>query len=970
MRSTTSFYGQLMSTPSLLITGICALFFLFPSGIIAQNNNGRLDLLEELGTKESVPIRLPGGIHLATDVYLPITSDSLVFATSILGQSIQLELIPKGTQLVVYPTYKDSTGNWVPNPNPYQLPLILSRTPYDKGGIAAAGNLIPLLGYAFANQDIRGRYESEGVYLPMYSDGWKKAPYHNFNHLLDISSSTDSTNGRFHEDGWTAYQYLLNDYTKQYDLDGDGIKETTATVCNGSMGTAGASAFGIPHFQLMASNYIDPSPNKKGLKANLAIVATAEHYNTTGYHNGVFRQGLVQNWLETEMSSIEDSIGTDNSRTNALHTPFDFGFATKAQVLDHAVQNYTSYKYPGTGLANAYPNSLGRADMDVSGTMVDANGFGSPTGTQSRYTNMNVPTYHLTGWYDLFVDGQIKTWQKLKQHTNSRQKIIIGPWAHTSITMRESGDVTYPPQAAELLGFDGSGFGLDLSNLANINLAKIWGTEPLEFMRYSLNNNGYVQLGQPIIRIPESQVWQGGSNLQVRIPSEDYDLTLAQLLNFLGGQGGLPDLPIEARIGILPATNLNIPFPNLSGTLPSLPFLITSPIPETQTIDFDTIPDLRFYVIGPTDSLQGNEQAGNYWTASPDFPPANVNYRSLYLHQNGNLDANRPSTDEGQVSYVHDPNNPVQTVGGGNLFIETPDGRSSHGQMQLNDSLVANSTLYHPGVVQFETSTFTDTFSMVGFPKATLYAISEPQGVSAGETDTDFFIRIVDVYPDGRELLVIEGAVNARARAYAKSLYQDNEDKNAPFSNIQIGETYEYQFNLLPIAYTFGKQHKMKVLISSSNYPRYRSNPNIPIEAGDFFRSTPNDGQSYTYQGQNYQARIANNSIRFSDSLASRIELPIYGVDPFVSIIKIPNLVAITQVQVQPNPSSDWISITTEQALEGSLQVYNALGQLVHQQNLSGQEQQVNVAQLAAGWYQIQLITKQQGKLQASFIKK
>ncbi len=71
---------------------------------------------------------------------------------------------------------------------------------------------------------------------------------------------------------------------------------------------------------------------------------------------------------------------------------------------------------------------------------------------------------------------------------------------------------------------------------------------------------------------------------------------------------------------------------------------------------------------------------------------------------------------------------------------------------------------------------------------------------------------MIDVYPDGREFFVAEGAINARARDYVRSLVGEGEDPNIPYSNINAKEVYEYEFELLPIAYTWGKGHKLKVL--------------------------------------------------------------------------------------------------------------------------------------------------------------
>ena len=88
---------------------------------------------------------------------------------------------------------------------------------------------------------------------------------------------------------------------------------------------------------------------------------------------------------------------------------------------------------------------------------------------------------------------------------------------------------------------------------------------------------------------------------------------------------------------------------------------------------------------------------------------------------------------------------------------------------------------------------------------------------------------------------------------------------------------YEYLFNLNPIAYTFGKEHKLKILISSSNYPRFQSNPNIPVNNYDFFRRIPGQDFSYEFGGKTYTPRTATNSIHFTPELPSQIIVPLRG---------------------------------------------------------------------------------------------
>jgi predicted acyl esterase len=935
----------------------------------SQNNNGQLDMLEELGTKYSVNIPTPGGGFLATDVYLPITQDSFVitFNVPIINTPFSAELIPKGTQLIVYPTMFNAQGQEVANPNPYQLPMLMSRTPYDKAGLSSAGYAIPLLGYSFVNQDTRGRFESGGVFIPLYSDSWQKAAYNPHNHLLDISSPTDSANGRFHEDGWLTYQYMLNEFKVPFDLNRDGIIDTIAASCNGTMGLAGASAFAIPNLQLAASRRIDPS--SPGLRGMLTLIATLDHYRSTGVHNGVIREKLTYEWLKGQLFDIADSSVVDGDLQNNIHSPSDYGVNTKEEVLELGLTHISSYRYPGAFMANYYPNSLQRAEMDASYAPVDANGNADANGSFSRFSNMQTPNYNLTGWYDIFIDGQINTWKNMRRHLpapfENRQKLVIGPWAHLTLGTRNSGDLLYPENVGDVLGLS---IDLNDSNLINnIDLSKILQIEPLTFLRYTMNANGFVRLGEPVVRIPESQNWQGGSGLQVRIPSSDYDITIAELINFAVGQGSLRNLPIEVNFGFGPFS-FDIDIPGIPGLLP---IQLSGPIEDPKQVDYDTIPNLRFYVIGPQDSLPQNSGVGNYWMAANDFPLDStlVQFIPYYLHSNGALNADIPVMNEGDVSYIHNPDFPVLTVGGGNLFVETPDGRNSSGQMNLADSMLIDLTMNHPGVIQFQTDILADTICIVGFPKATLFAKSIPQGSSNGETDTDFFVRIVDVYPDGREFYVIEGAVNARAREYARSIYNGLEDINATFSNIQIGDVYEYQFECLPIAYTFGRGHRMKVLISSSNYPRYQSNPNVPIQPGDFYRRPSGDqSKTYTYLGQTYSARVADNSIMISDQYPSRIELPVMNVlQPTATVNAELEKLNFT---LMPNPAISEIIIHTDNSSEYSWRIINAFGQELLHGNFNEKSTQLNIENLAAGLYHLELTDLQKNKKSvAAFVK-
>lgn len=920
------------------------------SDTFAQNLNGQLDDITELSTKRTIPVVMPDGIKLMTDVYLPILQDSLLIDINIpLVGNQRIQLLPRGVQYIMY----DSV-NGQPNPMPFQLPMVFSRTPYDKGSWDQAAAPVNILGYSYAVQDMRGRYQSEGVYMPLLSDGWSKEPYHpEYGHILDVTPLSDPRNGNKHEDGYNSIQALLNQ-DWMFDNDGNGTFETSGKLTNGRIGMFGASALGYNQYQAAAARKIDP--NAPGLKCLIPIVATQEFFKSTGFHNGVLRDNLVTGWLKGQIftGTDDDLNAIDNDIDNNLHSATDYGLPNKFEAANRAINHFAVVPYRN-GLAGYYPNSIGRSDMDASRAPVNAQGLGDANGTINRYTNMEVPMFHLSGWWDIFVDGQIETWQLLKHHLNPNgksqkmQKIVIGPWAHQTIGARTTGDMTYPENVSDIIGISID----DFSN-SSLPIAQALKSEIISWYRYNMNYDSSQFLGEPKAFIAESQVWNTVATFfQVRVPAENYKIPLHQLIAFMNGTGGLKGLKIAVKDIISNNENVfSVDVPALGNPLiPGFEAGNINPIPYK---DFHTVPDVRLYIIGPVnDGVPANQGVGNYWFGTDYFPlKSGIRWEDYYLHQNGTLNQSAPTTDEGFKMIVHDPNNPVRTIGGGNMLEKTPDGlRDSQGQFDL--SQWSSYTMDHPGVIQFESAALQDTLTVIGFPEATLYAKSNPSGVQNGPTDTDFFVRILDVYPDGREMFVVEGAVNARARAYARSLVLDQEDDNAPFDNINIGEIYEYNFRMLPLGYTFGREHKIKILISSSNYTRYQVNPNLPIMPGEFFRRKPGDGQKYTYNGVLMSPRIAINRVAFSNVHPSRIRLPIYD-QALASVDEAPTSVTPqNKLVVYPNPTTDETLVSLNYTGTFELQVIDITGKVVFSKNFMGDQYNFNVEQLPGGIYTV-----------------
>jgi hypothetical protein len=156
---------------------------------------------------------------------------------------------------------------------------------------------------------------------------------------------------------------------------------------------------------------------------------------------------------------------------------------------------------------------------------------------------------------------------------------------------------------------------------------------------------------------------------------------------------------------------------------------------------------------------------------------------------------------------------------------------------------------------------------------------------------------------------------------------------------------------MMPIGYTFGKEHKMKILISSSNYPRYQSNPNLPIEPNEFFRRRPGDGRTYTFQGQEMAPRVAINRIAFSPEHATRIKLPVLN-QPFLSVDETkPSITEGAQMNIYPNPTQNEAIVYMNYSSEFSVSLYDLSGKEISSTLFQGEQTTVNLNSLKNGIY-------------------
>ncbi|MBD3192326.1 MAG: CocE/NonD family hydrolase [Candidatus Heimdallarchaeota archaeon] len=234
-----------------------------------------------------------------------------------------------------------------------------------------------------------------------------------------------------------------------------------------------------------------------------------------------------------------------------------------------------------------------------------------------------------------------------------------------------------------------------------------------------------------------------------------------------------------------------------------------------------------YYCMGP--DYEGS--AGNFWRTTNDWPIP-TNYTAFYLHAGNQLSTEEPAENEGADSYFYDPQHPVPTIGGNNLNIAA----GPYDQASLET---------RGDVITFTSEDLTENVEVTGRIKAYLW-------VSSNCTDTDFTVKLTDVYPDGRSMLIQDGIIRAK--------YRNNDSKP---ELLVPGEIVQVEVDLWSSSYIFNAGHKMRVVISSSNYPRFQANPN-------------NGAAIFT----NNETLVANNTIYYDQNHPSHILLPINEADP------------------------------------------------------------------------------------------
>ena len=205
----------------------------------------------------------------------------------------------------------------------------------------------------------------------------------------------------------------------------------------------------------------------------------------------------------------------------------------------------------------------------------------------------------------------------------------------------------------------------------------------------------------------------------------------------------------------------------------------------------DAWPPVQIFVMG-----------ANRWRGENEWPLARTEYTDYYMHSGGLL-SRQPPSDEPADSYDYDPSDPVMTL------YSPPGQQEPQDQRALYD---------RRDVLAYQTAPLDDPVEVTGPVTVHLWA-------SSSARDTDFVVKLMDVWPDGFVQELCYGIVRARYR-----------DSFASPSLIEPGKVYEYTIQVNPTSNLFRRGHRIRLDVSSSDFPNFDRNHNTGGD--DYFEST------------------------------------------------------------------------------------------------------------------------------------
>jgi len=292
---------------------------------------------------------------------------------------------------------------------------------------------------------------------------------------------------------------------------------------------------------------------------------------------------------------------------------------------------------------------------------------------------------------------------------------------------------------------------------------------------------------------------------------------------------------------------------------------------DADTWDRDPVTYFGMGVDAPAEATgrNGRLRHGGAWASAEDWPLPETDFRTYYAHPDGRLASDRPAVEGASTTYQFDPADPVPTLGGNcssyytfepreEPLLELPladrptlsiTGRGGYDQRTRPDTFGAEPP-YGPlerrdDVLVFRTPPLEEPVEIAGPVRVRVHA-------STDGVDTDFTAKLVDEYPpsedypDGFALNLCDGVCRAR--------YRNGRREPDP---VTPGELYEFEVHPYPTANVFRAGHRIRLDISSSNFPRYDVNHNTGDSPGGRER------------------RVATNTVYHDRERTTGVDLPV-----------------------------------------------------------------------------------------------
>lgn len=240
-------------------------------------------------------------------------------------------------------------------------------------------------------------------------------------------------------------------------------------------------------------------------------------------------------------------------------------------------------------------------------------------------------------------------------------------------------------------------------------------------------------------------------------------------------------------------------------------------------------PRVHYYTMG-----------SNKWQTSDTWPPEGAEMAAYYLssggkanslYGDGKLSTQKPGKEDKPDAFTYDPANPVPSLGG-NVCCTGNAIEGGAFDQRANEA--------RQDVLVYTTEPLAEGVEVSGFIETTLY-------VSSDAKDTDFTVKLIDVYPDGRAYNLDETIQRARYReGYDKEVFMEE------------GKVYKLELTPLSTSNYFAPGHRIRIEVSGSNFPRFERNLNTG--------------------GNNYdeaEGVVARNKVFHSEEYPSQVRLPV-----------------------------------------------------------------------------------------------